>query len=339
MALISAPVPSALASSTTITSCKTASGTAAMVSSMSRPILPASLYAGMMTAIRMDNTLGIRPRGKGTLHRRPVASFHFRAQHCTGGACPQPSSVTALASPQSRTLPPSASLARGRLARPGLLGLAAPDPRRPPRHPPARALFRRDRFVLRRGPILVVVARPCLRIFLEAAADRLAHPRSNRDLRRRRMVRAGALAHSLHRHLNPPISRRARTLWRPRRLLVRGGVRDSAGGVLLLALDLDRCRSCPVLDVGLLRLDQADRDPRDALCGPHRHKPRAWPPRHICRDLFPALRGRRRLARRACARCVARSPRRGHPCHCARLHCAQPSVERKPQLRHLLAHG
>src|SRR4029077_13438609 len=162
--------------------------------------------------------------GEATLHLRPIASFHFRAQHCTGGACPQPSSVTALASPQSRTLPPSASLARGRLARPGLLGLAAPDPRRPPRHPPARALFRRDRFVLRRGPILVVVARPRLRLFLEASTDRLDHPWSNRDMRRRRMVRAGTVAHSLHRHLHPRISRHSRTQWRPHRLLVRGGV-------------------------------------------------------------------------------------------------------------------
>jgi dolichyl-phosphate-mannose-protein mannosyltransferase len=53
--------------------CKLASGTAATVSSMSRPILPASLYAGMTTAIRIGKSLGNparRPKGPYT----PISS-------------------------------------------------------------------------------------------------------------------------------------------------------------------------------------------------------------------------------------------------------------------------
>ena len=100
------------------------------------------------------------------------------------------------------------------------------------------------------------------------------------------MVRAGAVAHPLHRHLHRPLSRRPRPLRRPHRLLVGRSVRHATGGVLLLAADLHRRSAHPVLDARLLRLDQADRDKRDAIRGVDWREYRPRPPRQICRGLF-----------------------------------------------------
>ncbi|MGC1178704.1 MAG: glycosyltransferase family 39 protein [Methyloceanibacter sp.] len=51
----------------------------------------------------------------------------------------------------------------------------------------------------------------------------------------------------------------------------------------------------PLLDAGALWLDQARAEPTHGLRALARHKPRAWPSRQICRDLFSALRGDRRM--------------------------------------------
>src|SRR5580704_17608981 len=86
-ALISAPVASVLASSTTITSASREGGTLAYVSSTSLPMLPASFSAGMTTVTRIKCPY---PTGKPRPHllngsaagRLPVFPTVFQPSKC-----------------------------------------------------------------------------------------------------------------------------------------------------------------------------------------------------------------------------------------------------------------
>ena len=135
IALISAPVPSSLASSTTMTSCKIACRHGG-----NRLLDEPADIAGLVIGRDDDGDTHRRNLWKSGLEAKQaptqagsVASFHFGAQHCTGGAHPQPSSRDRLDSHKAARPALLRSWTRASLARPGLLALAARYPWGAPR--------------------------------------------------------------------------------------------------------------------------------------------------------------------------------------------------------------
>ncbi len=153
----------------------------------------------------------------------------------------------------------------------------------------SRTLFRRNRSRIRRGAILDLVARARLRLFLQAADDRLADPRRKRDLRRRRGLHPRGVARALHACLFDALSIEPRALWRAHRVLVGDRVRDFAGCLLLVQSDHYRRAADPVLDDHAIRLGDAGEAAEHALRRPARHGDRAWPACQAGDDLRRSL--------------------------------------------------
>src|SRR3954469_23290310 len=130
----------------------------------------------MTTAVRMGNLTKSSIEATGPI---PSISSKLSIRGTTLYRCatPQPC-PKALACNPSRSPRPYAFLARA-----GLWPLVAYPPRRAARHPAPCPQAGQNRSFLRRGPILDLVSRSRLRLFLEAAPDRLDNPPRHRGVR------------------------------------------------------------------------------------------------------------------------------------------------------------
>ena len=140
----------------------------------------------------------------------------------------------------------------------------------------------------RRGAVLDLVARPRLRLFLQAPDDRLGDPGCKRCLRAVRGLHQGRLARALHACLLHGLSDGARALRTRGGLLVRHRLRHFARPLLLLAPDHHRRAADPVLDHRALCLGNAGEAAKHGLCHPARISNRLRPSRQAGDDLrFP----------------------------------------------------